>query len=173
MPVHSGKRGMIGVSIGLLVVGLVGGYLIGQTLKSEDIVQQTATPAASEWKTYSNSQYGFEIQYLGTLEEDQGYIRMQNYAADDSVYGLEPGEYYLEIGPSDTSCQDRMTEIKVSKIGDMTMYHGYGEEGGDAGGIRFVFCANKGDRWVGGTVTEANLEGTLANQIISTFKFTK
>ena len=175
LPVEGSKSNAIAPAVGLLIVGLVGGYMIGRGGISSDVVYQSASPMASksEWKTYTNTQYGFEIQYLGSLEEDRGYIRMQNYVATDDIGGLKPGEYYREIGQSDATCKDYMSEIKVTKVGDTTIYRGYGEEGGDPGGIRFAFCANKGDRWVGATTTEADIDGALANKIFSTFKFTK
>ncbi|MDO8584272.1 MAG: hypothetical protein Q7R83_03790 [bacterium] len=66
MPAQSGKGGMIAVSVGLLVVGLIGGYFIGKSGTSP-VVYQTATPTASSeitgWKTYQNNQFGFTIQY--------------------------------------------------------------------------------------------------------------
>ena len=73
MPAHSGKAGMIAMSVGLLLIGLVAGYALGKTGTS-NVASQTATPTisitvspmnTSEWKMY-DSVYGFKIFYPPT-----------------------------------------------------------------------------------------------------------
>jgi len=128
-PVSDSKVGMIVVSVGLLVVGLIAGYVIGKS-GSGDVVYQTATPTApattsptsspsipSSWKTYI-SQHGYEFRYPAewTLQEGMkneftGVTpvtitnqdkRMEFYVEFPASYLMEPSVGGGRLGTSTT-----------------------------------------------------------------------
>ncbi len=75
------KVGMIVVSVSLLIVGLVVGYIIGKN--SESYVVSSPIPSASKtdilnwktyilnWKTYTDDENGFSVQYPQDWKFDQ------------------------------------------------------------------------------------------------------
>lgn len=136
---------------------------------------------------YRNKTYGFELSYPpnSTIETrddlNYQYIRLQNYSATDDRMGLVAGEYYLEIFIFDhqkghkswESCTQQVVDAKKVELGVATGYRGYGQEGGDAGGIRFALCAERPDvdYYIQGTENDQN--APLVNPILDSFKFTK
>ena len=57
------KLGTIGMSVGLLIAGLVSGYMIGHGGIGND-AEQTAPPTTdADWQMYRNDEYGFEFNY--------------------------------------------------------------------------------------------------------------
>lgn len=137
------------------------------------------------WKTYKDSQYGFEFKYPAgsTVRRREKpshlYIRLQNYSPDDKRRGLGKGEYYLEISIFDRqkgqkmgqSCQESVVMPQEIKIGNVFGYQGYGPPGGDPGGSRYALCFERPDADLYIQVTERN-EGTpIKNRIFDSFKF--
>ena len=136
-------------------------------------------------KTYTNTQYGFEFKYPpnSTIELRQDlnyqYIRLQNYSSTDDRMGLAAGEYYLEIfifdnslgHKSSQSCQQSVVNPKKVELGTVAGYRGYGEEGGDAGGIRFALCAERPEVYFYIQGTENNEKAPLVNPIFDSFRF--
>jgi len=154
--------------------------------------EETQTPTKpfneiTDWKKYRNETYGFEFSYPpnSTVETrndlNYQYIRLQNYSATDDRIGLAAGEYYLEIIVFDhqkghesfESCTQQVVDAKEVELGVANGYRGYGQEGGDAGGIRFALCTERPnvDYYIQGTENDQN--APLVNPILDSFKFTK
>lgn len=58
MPAHSGKGGMVAVSVGLLIVGLAVGYLVGKGMGTSSVAEKgnDATLEVAQTVTFSNLQ---------------------------------------------------------------------------------------------------------------------
>ncbi|MFH1564768.1 MAG: hypothetical protein ABIC82_02880 [bacterium] len=141
----------------------------------------------TNWKKYRNEIYGFEFNYPpnSTVEtrddSNYQYIRLQNYSATDDRIRLAAGEYYLEIFIFDhqkgheswESCTQQVVDAKEVELGFIMGYRGYGQEGGDAGGIKFALCSESPDvdYYIQGTENDQN--APLVNPILDSFKFTK
>lgn len=146
------------------------------------IPNPTSTNPTADWKTYSNTQYGFEFKYPSNNEteitQDGGRIRIQNYNPNTDALRLKQNEYYLYVNvvPSDASCLSEISNSKViTSTSNYKVYTGTAsEQGGDTGGTVYVLCAVKTGQYpyYSMSVTE-NSSGTIANNIFSTFKFTK
>ncbi|OGJ56431.1 hypothetical protein A3D88_03570 [Candidatus Peribacteria bacterium RIFCSPHIGHO2_02_FULL_52_16] len=142
-----------------------------------------------DWEMYTNETYGFSVKHPPetTVQEEEGYIRLQNYTDYDDVLGLQPGQYYLEIHlPKDpaqegfATCEDDFAQrasepvaVKEVSVGDYTGYRGPGEEGGDAGGTRHALCIETPDRYFYVQATENSDAGLIANAILDSFSITE
>ena len=92
-----------------------------QLSSSERATSNISSSNNASWETYTNDKYGFSVKHPPetTVRENEGYIRLQNYVPTDDIYGLEPGQYYLEIHipsePRDSgyaSCKDAVMEAR-------------------------------------------------------------
>lgn len=140
------------------------------------------------WETYTNTEsaYGFEFQYPpnSIIESRQDlnyqYIRLQNYSPTNYRAGFAAGEYYLEIFIFDEklghkpwqSCEQSVVNPRKVDLGTITGYRGFGEVGGDAGGIRLALCAERPGVQFYIQGTENDEKAPLVNQIFDSFKFT-
>ena len=146
----------------------------------ENILQNT------DWQKYENETYGFEFSLPPNSTvttngySNYQYIRFQNYVPTDDVMELNAGEYYLEIhiqgeqkNSESESCDTQVVNAKEVEIGVAKGFRGYGQEGGDAGGIRFALCTDHQNNhfYIQGTENDKN--APLVTRIFDSFKFTK
>jgi hypothetical protein len=137
------------------------------------------------YSIYENTEYWFEFKYpsgstIETRKNWHEYIRFENYIADDSLDGLEPWKYYLEVLIYDhkkdpvyaKSCEQSVVDWKKITIGVASGYKGYGQQGGDAGWIRFVLCIIDAQRRYYLQATENSNDGLVVRPILDSFKFT-
>lgn len=139
----------------------------------------------SGWKTYTNSQYGFEFKYpankFTTPENQDGNIRIQNYDPNvDSLKGLGNGEYYIETWLIDESkgnkinqdCTKQFEEIdKETTNPGAKFIYGYPNQGGDPGGTRYAVCVDKAKTQIFVQVTENSNNLNIAKNIINSLSF--
>src|SRR5690242_18410789 len=117
-PAQTPKAGMIAMSIGLLVIGLIAGYFIGKGMSSTNIAYQTATPTAPSeiagWKTYQNNQFGFTIQYPpgGKITDS---IEQGTTNGDVRINGQQAGNLDFFIDHTPNSMQQCRDGIKRSE----------------------------------------------------------
>lgn len=144
----------------------------------------------TNWKTYTNSKYGFELQHPAnsTVEaltaagvSPHQYIRIQNYTDKEVIENkgkLVTGQYYLEITiydyqlghKSSEKCPENIANPKKVDLGaGVTAYRGNGLGGGDSAPFIYAICANKPnvDYYI---QASENFE-TVASKIIDSFKF--
>src|SRR3989344_4326316 len=82
---ENSKAEMIGMSVVLLVIGLVAGYVIGKNTVSNPIVSKTPTAnraATINWKTYQDPESYYAIQYPSQYQ-------IYPLDLDDGSHGLE------------------------------------------------------------------------------------
>lgn len=82
MPEHSGKGGLIGLAVVLLIIGLISGYALGKkagsgTLGTTTSPLPSSIDSTSNWQTYQDTQGYFTIQYpsqyiVSPLDPDDG-----------------------------------------------------------------------------------------------------
>ena len=146
------------------------------TPASTPVLANWETKIVNGWKVYKNIERGFEFQYPANSDLEtprNGYHRIQNYSPLDDKPGLGINEFYLEFDLARTNEKCKVWLVNPDQFGSNNgiIYKGLGVIGGDAGGTRFALCAEKDDKNILIQVTEGNLEGKIANQILSTFKF--
>jgi hypothetical protein len=138
-----------------------------------------ATIVPSDWKTYANTEYGFEFKYLGKIvKTSSDYTRIQNYGATGlpekaSESGLNGSEFYLEINTFDSSNCEGLENATDKTVNGNKVAIGFGPYGGDVGGERKTLCINGNqgkDIFISITTTPDNTN--FADQILSTFEFT-
>lgn len=136
---------------------------------------------------YSNPDYHFSLSIPAwssvtdsRKEELWEYIRIQNYQSqDDSNFWLSPWEYYLEIWiePKETafqkSCKEIITESEVLQLWTQVWYYSFGQEWGDAGGIRRYICVENEKFIYNFNATENSADTPIANTILESITFTK
>ena len=133
---------------------------------------------------YRSEKYGFEIDLPSGSFIDAStrndYVRMQNYESHEQRRGLGKGEYYLEIHIFDegmendwnVSCEEQVLNPVLVDVAGFQGYRGLGQDGGDAGGQRYVLCVDTDDVDYYILATE-RAPGVIANVILDSFKIEK
>ncbi len=137
------------------------------------VVEEEAE-TVSEWKTYTNAEYGFELKYpaeskVGKFEGNG--IRIENLPG----YQLEKysdTQYFMEFSmiKPDQSCNTMMKEPKKFMIGDTTAYRGPALDGPRLQ-YAFTMCALKDGKNFMISVHEGSADGKIAYQIMDSFRF--
>lgn len=153
----------LGVLILIIITGIASWTALYFQPKSELVVAPIVDQFAG-WKTYINSQYGFELKYPENWiiqSEDSLSVVIANDKLENNLHGpgIPPGPNGLWLDIYKTSCiptQGFSTELKKPDIFYKTI------------------CQNGFLIDVGGWQNNPNLvsDQSLLNQILSTFKFT-
>lgn len=160
MPASGSKAGMIAVSVGLLVIGLVAGYFIGKS-GSSPVAYPTAIPSVASSLTYSNQDYGFEFQYSEKVGNNLAVEIKDGLLNDETLIG------FYNPAPA----KNLTTRTVAGK-------KAYYDVSGDAGGVSYQWLVplDRAHYVQIAIFGEGDGIDTLANQsfpqILSTFKFT-
>lgn len=164
---------------------------LAQVLEGETTSSSIGVANTSNWKTYRNEKYGFEVKYHPTsiIEKrddlNYQYVRIDKYnphAVHRELYTLLPGEYSIEIfiydhrrgHIIDRPCTEQVFYFQKMNLGHGVVgYRGGGMQGGDAGGIRFGLCAQQRGLDINIQGTENDPKAPFINTIFDTFKFIK
>src|SRR3989344_3246277 len=150
MPAQSSKAGMVAVSVGLLLIGLVAGYFAWNG-KMNNTTSPTATPTASAsasstptvaatpidtsaWKTYRDMKYSFSLRYpmdwRTTAEQNGGYYEMGLIAPDEQnrfTVGVEKVAKIYQMGCNENNSESSIGMVTVGeKIAEKCTYEDYG-----------------------------------------------
>ena len=152
---------------------------------NKNLTAPTSSPTnqadTANWKTYSNSQYGFSFEYPqnGSLDQnttntDRGYIRIQNYS--DEVDSMPANSFYIEISILDEAKGDKITQScnqrfevidKNLQAPGAKVYYGTPNLGGDSGGNGYSACVDEAGIQIFITATQSNSDLTTAKLIIN------
>ena len=146
--------------------------ILDQILSTFKFLDFTFISDSDGWLKYTNTTHNFEIKLpSGTELQTYDYsLRFWNY--DKPKHLLDPGEFITEISLANEPCRDRIEKNKTkNRQGEAIFYRGSGYRYGDAAGIPYMLCAQKGEKYIFVAVYENNQNGNLANKILSTFKF--
>lgn len=167
--------------LALLAILSIGGYVMSKGQEKSD---------ETRWLTYSNKEYGFELQYPSntTIEprQDTGhqYIRFQNYGFENSPRRPASEEYFLEIfivdkklghAPWKPPCEQSLINPQKVDTGTSTSYRGLESlEGleGDVFGTRLVLCIKRPDVQLYIRGVQMDARAPTANRILDSFRFT-
>lgn len=149
--------------------------------------QQEEQPITKEsskkgWVTYVNSEYDFQIDIpTGSLliQEDENYVRIQNYSFNDDTEGLGKEKYYLEIyinkiasieSYDPNSCQAELVNpTKVTLNGASGFKGSRKPGGGESAPIRYGLCIQK-DSMVFNVIASESFD-SLSQEIVNSFIF--
>ena len=190
-PVHNSHLGLIVGAVVLLIVGGIVGYVMGKS-DAEPKVSPTPTstptvttsPEVSDWKTYKNSQYGFELEYPAmwqepTMENTRIYLGIMEKEACE---GVDCRTHVISVLPAQDA-QVFLRDLMNGKTMYGTLVENIHEDNisgapsviFDAGGICEFAVA-----YIFGQKNTVVFEGRcmltkdpIFNHILSTFKFIK
>jgi hypothetical protein len=136
------------------------------------VVAPTVNPTAN-WKTYTNTQYGFEVKYPSNLSFTEGSYPNLNYWYVNFNYNNNSGESPLAIRVEKKSLGDMSVANNAGKLDEKDVA---GIQGKilveDASGNCQGTFIDKGD-WAYIFENQCNQNKNLFDQMLSTFKFTK
>jgi hypothetical protein len=152
----------------LAILGvLVGGYFLYQYL----VTPQISNPDQfSDWKTYTNTEYGFELKYPNNWSNNPGPIN------DVFLFGPdEPNDRQFKVQVSTKSNLDQIIENKTKECSKATIDGGEAYRCEGAGTSYIYFEIKHLDKyyfisWLGPDFAK---NSSIFDQILSTFKFIK
>lgn len=152
----------------VVAVGLIYWWQYGQTPSQSDnsyvppISDQTDETA--DWKTYTNTQYGFELKYPGNIS----VVQVGVY--HESTQNLSIG---IDILPMGTTMGDAGLSWQNTSVGGKTAYF-VDRTSSSGGAYRIMVIALSTNFQTSGDTLELKItlpKGSVYDQILSTFRF--
>ncbi len=146
----------------------------------------------SNWKTYTNTQYGFEFRYPGDIfqsvlnenKELKNPSGVQLVDISGNFNNIFISIYSSPLDPSENIDGSPLKSLDSKKLGGKDAFgYSYGDAGclqyrvkssyNDSQSIEMTFLSCSGADWTSGDVLVVNDDQKLLDLILSTFKFTK
>lgn len=188
------QKGFAPLVIIILIALALGGYLVYQKQFKSVVVPQPASqpspvPAISDditnWKTYINSEYKYQLQYPKNWNSSVG--KFSDSILDSQCFGIDLNKCILNIAIFDENSWDRQKQLlgftlsskegakEVSFAGLSALKReGYFGENGSSQGFVIIFQNKKKTYriWAYERTEDKNDFSKSIKQILSTFKFT-
>jgi hypothetical protein len=168
------------IGLAIIVLGVTGYYYYQATHPKLTVpvpVHHAQTDATANWKTYTNSQYGFEFKYPSNLKVDEcdpSFIYLNGNCDSDAPYsGL------IQIEDPKSITIDKNAEFKTINLGGIQakQYSGQVSSVGpgpeDGANSEGIFFSKDNKTWHLEFIADTSGNFPGMDQILSTFKFTE
>jgi hypothetical protein len=126
-------------------------------------------PDTTTWKTYKNTQYGFEFQYPAYFYPDI-FIHITSLTYDEVIKQYNSSRFPKPTcTPKKPNCSfyEKVISESLTSIGDQTVYR-FKRTGGESD-VNFFYFSHQNKSFL----IDIYFDDAIADQILSTFKFTK